>query len=126
MNAQKMKAVVSATGFFLYDAAPGYVVEPGTSEVPTLEGDFLRPRYADGKWQEGASADEIAAHRHGGAVAAWKAWRLRQLDAADKAINKIEDKGGDAENLRAYRVLLRDMPEKEADPLKWSRPDLPA
>lgn len=122
----KPKAVVSATGFYLYDAAPGYVVEPGTSEVPALEGNFHRPRYADGKWQEGGDPAAIAEHDRAGALAAWKAWRARQLDAADKAINKIEDRGGKAESLRAYRVLLRDMPAMESDPTKWPRPALPA
>lgn len=52
-----------------------------------------------------------------------RAWRDAELDAADKAINTIEDVGGDATNFHKYRVALRDYPQQQGFP-ECARPTL--
>lgn len=124
----KLNAVVDLAGNYLYDAAPGYTVEPNTREVPPMDPPgLLAPRYTDARgWHESATDEQRAERDRTGTAAALRAWRNRALEAADKAVNTIEDARGDASEWRAYRKALRDMPQQSADPRQWQKPQAPA
>lgn len=122
----RCKAVINAQGFFLYDLAPGVKLKENQREVDHVNVAGLhKPRYDGNQWVEGASIEAVQAIERIAHAAVERAWRNRELDAADIKVNRLEDAGASALEWRAYRVLLCDMPQQDADPLKWKRPQAP-